>query len=567
MRPPNYDLSSLHLEVDLRGWVLAESALGTAELGETGGDWTDILGDFLSIEATTSVAVDSGALFRPEASELRVTTRTLARLDDVYNRTIRLRYGTTILAVATVKEATIDASPNPEHIDETYLLHITAIGAASSLNRALFSDLSAPEETVTDRISRIYPAAVCSALPGRLMPAIGPVSADVLTLLQEAADVAGVLFIVDELNRVQLAAGHFPYRGGAALSYDFDSSNMTGLRLGKSIDSIVTAWLVTAKSDDTVSVLVRATGAVVGNQKAITVDCVPTVSAVTVIAESLPKATTPATAPTGLDVGVDLVGVTTVDRPRLLDTVSVLLDGATYSGAVTAVRDQITPTKWATSLDLAPASILTRTPVPTAPGAPRSLRTSARTASTVTLAWNAPMALGDATGFVVRRAAGTVPPTSPTDGTSVGGGTLSIDTLSVVDTGLTSMRDYAYALFAVTADPDIYSPIVTLASWTIPVLPTPVVTVSGSGTYTVTVDWTATTYDAYDWAITLKVVQGMVTVFDGPTTATAADREVIAGGIGSHGPATATATVQARRTWHGIAYTGTKTTEISSVTL
>ena len=81
----------------------------------------------------------------------------------------------------------------------------------------------------------------------------------------------------------------------------------------------------------------------------------------------------------------------------------------------------------------------------TAPGPVTGLGTSEVTTSGVVLSWTNPSD-GDFAGVLIRRAVGSVPPSSPTTGTLVAN--LAAPDESFTDTGLAAATQYSYAVFA-----------------------------------------------------------------------------------------------------------------------
>ena len=84
-------------------------------------------------------------------------------------------------------------------------------------------------------------------------------------------------------------------------------------------------------------------------------------------------------------------------------------------------------------------------PDTTAPGPVTALETSDATTSSVGLSWTNPSD-DDFAGVLIRRAVGSVPPDSPTDGVQVA--ILAAPDESFTDTGLAAATQYSYALFA-----------------------------------------------------------------------------------------------------------------------
>ena len=84
-------------------------------------------------------------------------------------------------------------------------------------------------------------------------------------------------------------------------------------------------------------------------------------------------------------------------------------------------------------------------PDTTAPGPVTALQTSDVTTSRVVLSWTNP-GDGDFAGVLIRRAVGSVPPSSPTTGALVAN--LAAPGQSFTDTGLAAATQYSYAVFA-----------------------------------------------------------------------------------------------------------------------
>lgn len=315
----------------------------------------------------------------------------------------------------------------------------------------------------------------------------------------------------------------------------------------------------------------QSPGAVLANHAAVTVDVVATVDNVTTVANSLPLATFVPVAPTELVVEVDYRGETSIARPGLLDRIQAYLGGVVYDGVVVGITDEITPDRWTTTYTLAPGMLLDRTyddAAPVKPSPVRNLTTTSRTTSTITLHWDAPTVPGGALGYVIRRATGTVAPTTPTDGTGVGAGTLDLDTVTITDTGRASSTDYAYAVFVVTEDPDVWTR-ATVASWTLVNLPTATgltIGFDGFDYSTLVVGWTASTLDTQAWDVTVHLDNGMGGTQNlAATGLAAATRSVTIHGVEVFGAGIAyTLKVTARRSFHGTTTkTATKTGTLS----
>jgi len=94
----------------------------------------------------------------------------------------------------------------------------------------------------------------------------------------------------------------------------------------------------------------------------------------------------------------------------------------------------------------APVSKSRYTYLDTTPPPPVSgLKVAATTSTTIRLSWTDP-ASGNYAGVIIRRAAGTVPPATPTSGTAVTN--LAAPGKTWTDTGLSAKTTYSYALFA-----------------------------------------------------------------------------------------------------------------------
>ena len=84
-----------------------------------------------------------------------------------------------------------------------------------------------------------------------------------------------------------------------------------------------------------------------------------------------------------------------------------------------------------------------RRPDTTPPGAVTGLSVTGTTTTSITLSWTNP-GDGDLAGVMIRRAAGSTPPSSPTSGTLV----IQKSGTSHTDSGLSPSTQYAYAVFA-----------------------------------------------------------------------------------------------------------------------
>jgi PKD domain len=109
---------------------------------------------------------------------------------------------------------------------------------------------------------------------------------------------------------------------------------------------------------------------------------------------------------------------------------------------VTVTTPTSTPTPTPTST---PSPTTTPTPTDSAPGPVTGLHLVSTTSSSITLSWTNPTA-PDFAGVMIRRAVGTTPPASPTDGSLVA--KTAANTTSFTDSGLASERDFTYTLFA-----------------------------------------------------------------------------------------------------------------------
>ncbi len=144
-------------------------------------------------------------------------------------------------------------------------------------------------------------------------------------------------------------------------------------------------------------------------------------------------------------------------QARLLGTASFVTQTtgrASSTGAFRAVYRPTSPGRWtyrlvvpatATATEaVSPARTITAVDM-TAPGPVTALAASASTSTSITLSWTNP-SNGDFAGVLIRRAAGSSPPTTPTAGTPV------VDTTGAAaaftDAGLQPGTVYSYALFA-----------------------------------------------------------------------------------------------------------------------
>ncbi|CAN5571373.1 hypothetical protein BH18ACT1_BH18ACT1_12950 [soil metagenome] len=135
--------------------------------------------------------------------------------------------------------------------------------------------------------------------------------------------------------------------------------------------------------------------------------------------------------------------VADVARPGATVTDRAVAASTTYTYAVFA-HDAVP--NYATGVI---KSVITPPPDTTAPSPVTNVTVTATEAS-ATLTWTNPTA--DHTGTLLRRAAGTAPPASPTEGTHVAD--VAAPGTTVTDTGLEGGATYSYALFAHDARPN-----------------------------------------------------------------------------------------------------------------
>ncbi len=183
--------------------------------------------------------------------------------------------------------------------------------------------------------------------------------------------------------------------------------------------------------------------------------------------------TPPATVTSGTAIATLKPGITSY-------TDSGLGAGTTYSYAVFA-RDSVANTAKA-----ADVTITTSATPPPAPGPVTGL-TATPAATSIALSWDNPPG-GDFTGVMIRRAVGSVPPSSPTAGTLVTQTAGSV--ASYRDTGLAAGTTYSYALFAFNSVPE-YSAAATITAATLTPATGPVTGVTATASATVvTLSWT-----------------------------------------------------------------------------
>ena len=133
----------------------------------------------------------------------------------------------------------------------------------------------------------------------------------------------------------------------------------------------------------------------------------------------------------------------------------------------------------------------TQAPDATPPGAVTGLSVTDTTTTSITLSWTNP-GDGDLAGVMIRRAAGSTPPSSPTSGTLV----VQKSGTSHTDTGLSASTQYSYAVFAYDEVPN-YASGTTTSGTTDPEPPdtTPPGAVTGlsvtaTTTTSITLSWT-----------------------------------------------------------------------------
>ena len=157
----------------------------------------------------------------------------------------------------------------------------------------------------------------------------------------------------------------------------------------------------------------------------------------------------------------------------------------------------------------------------TAPGSVTDLAFAATTSSTITLSWTNPVD-GDFAGVMIRRATGSTPPASPSDGVLVTDTTGAMT--SFTDTGLVPSTGYAYALFAHDGVPN-YAPGVNDLITTVCV---PSV-IHVSGVLTGNTTWSSTCALAYmvDGSV---LVRGLLTVLPGTVIKTSLSEIIVDSG-------------------------------------
>jgi hypothetical protein len=143
-------------------------------------------------------------------------------------------------------------------------------------------------------------------------------------------------------------------------------------------------------------------------------------------------------------------------------------------------------------------------PDTTPPGPVSVLSATSPTDTAVTLTWTNPTDV-DFAGVLIRRAIGTTPPASPTDGTGVAD--VAAPATTFTDTGLTPDTTYSYALFAHDAVPND-APAATINTTTAATACTPTVQ-HISGTLTTNTTWTPTCTTAYLIDTNLDVPAGV----------------------------------------------------------
>jgi hypothetical protein len=157
----------------------------------------------------------------------------------------------------------------------------------------------------------------------------------------------------------------------------------------------------------------------------------------------------------------------------------------------------------------------------TPPGPVTALTVTSTSTTSIALGWTNPTDT-DFAGVMIRRATGTTPPASPTDGTLVTDTTSTAT--SFTDSGLTGTTQYSYALFAHDTVPN-YGPAATHTATTEIALTTRVLTSDGADTANISLADGVVTMSA---PLTNNSLSNLRTVFWPTGEASAADEQVCA---------------------------------------
>lgn len=242
----------LHIETNDEGFVLGKSLLG-AHLGSAAGSWREVRTDFSNLSLKRSVSLDKGVLFRPEAPVLSLTTRAEDYYPGVFGRLIRVRWKNDVLFVGTIKNSSVSSQAKREGKDVTNVT-ISAIGIVDEVNNFVLYNFSAPSQTVAQRIAAVKPANTVIHSYGvdiRVMAAKGQSSPTLLEALQDAADVAQARFYVNKYDELVMDATPAP-EPAVLFSDDATDTNRvlySNVNMQNGLANTITGIVVTAKSD------------------------------------------------------------------------------------------------------------------------------------------------------------------------------------------------------------------------------------------------------------------------------------------------------------------------------
>ena len=458
----NFDISLLSLEIDNRGFILGESILGVDELTDTAGSWDDILTDLDdahrgigSIVINRSVTTDSGALIRPEAPTMDVELNTRPeQLGITYNKQMRCSYDGAVMFVGRI--VGIDSTATPTDFGTSYRTRITCVSNMSQLVTNYLYNFTAPQETVAQRIARInglFALNVTTDVAGINMAACSGVNITVFDALQDASDVALAVPRITNDGEYEINTAVSNDNVGWYFRDDGNGYDYANLQTSADLTNVVSSVIAVAKADDAKFRTRTISGATAQMQQRITVDVPADNINLDAWLASFPF--TPYVEEVVRSIRVpfheDLVAM------QVCDVSSVLHEGFTFTTAVKAIEHTITPDVWDISVEFMDRSLVTH-PTVLRPSAPRNFVIGNDTPPNPTnfyATWSAPLFSGGVTGYQLRRAVGTTPP-SKTSGTLIAN-LLMNPVLPLYFSGNTPGTTYSFSLFATTDDPNMYS--------------------------------------------------------------------------------------------------------------
>lgn len=300
------DTADLHIETNDAGFVLGKSPFGTP-LSSSANSWREVKGDFSQITLNRPMGIDKSVLFRPEAPQLGLRTVIEDYYEGVFGKSIRVRWKDDVLFIGTIKNATVASRALRDGKDQT-TINVNAIGIIDYINNYVLYNVSAPQQTVAQRVAALMPSNVNVQVYGgdRVMAALGQSSPTIMEVLQDASDVAQARFYVNKHNEIILDATDVPDPTILFSDEDTDEGRVLyrSVNTQENVTNSITGLVVTAKSDQSqnkVTAVAEHPNPSMTNEQSYSVDVPAETGALEAWAESFPLQGKAVQAPTSIE--------------------------------------------------------------------------------------------------------------------------------------------------------------------------------------------------------------------------------------------------------------------------